>query len=304
MTFSAIRRALANTYRDLLKDETVEAAAALSYYSLFGAFPGLILLSAVLAHFPVRGFFQDALVAIGRVAPSGTLPLVQSVLSDIPQKSPGAWLSLGTLGTLWVVSSAFDQLIESIDAAYRVQDSRPFWKTRLLAVGLAAMTALFLVCGIATMIIGPRAGAWIAAQFSLSNAFVVLWPYLHWVLAALFALLTVETIYYLAPQVKQRFLSTLPGAILCVVCWIALSHLLGIYFYYFANYNRTYGALGAVMAVMTWLYWGFFILLAGCELNSELELEREKERQASNLSANLSATEPLPGNRQNAGHAA
>jgi membrane protein len=296
VTFFAIRRAIKNTYRDLLKDETFQAAAALSYYSLFGAFPALILLSAILAHFPVRGFFQDALAAIGRVAPPGTLSLVESVLRDIPVKSPGAWLSLGTLGTLWLISSAFDQLIESLDAAYGVLDSRPFWKTRLLAVGLAAITALFLICGIATMVVGPRAGQWIAAQLSLSNAFITVWPYLHWGLAALFALLTVETIYFLAPQVKQRFLSTLPGSILCVICWIALSHLLGIYFHHFGNYNRTYGTLGAVMAVMTWLYWGFFILLACCELNSELE----KERNA----ANFSPGEPFSRSQRSRQHVA
>jgi membrane protein len=296
VTFFSIRRALINTYRDLLKDETLEAAAALSYYALFGAFPALILSSAVLAHFPVPDFFQDALVAIGRVAPPGTLQMLQAALKDIPAKSPGTWLSLGTLGTLWVISSTFDQLIESLDAAYGVQDSRPFWKTRLLAVGLAAMTAFFLMCGIGTMIIGPRACQWIAAQLSLSSPFILVWPYLHWGVAVLFVMLTVETIYFLAPQVKQRFVSTLPGAVLCVACWIALSHLLGIYFRHFANYNRTYGTLGGVMAVMTWLYWGFFILLAGCELNSELE----KERNASSSSARSA----LPRNRRSSDRAA
>ncbi|MGB8834384.1 MAG: YihY/virulence factor BrkB family protein, partial [Candidatus Sulfotelmatobacter sp.] len=296
VTFFSIQRALGNTYRDLLKDEILQAAAALSYYALFGAFPALILLSALLAHFPVPDFFQDALFAIGRVAPPGTLAMLQSALSDIPVRNPGAWLSLGTLGALWVISSTFDELIESLDAAYGVQDSRPFWKTRLLAIGLAALTALFLICGIGTMIIGPRAGGWIAAQFSFSNAFILVWPYLHWGLAALFAMLTVETIYFLAPQVKQRFVSTLPGAVLCVVCWIGLSHLLGIYFRHFANYNRTYGTLGGVMAVMTWLYWGFFILLAGCELNSELEKERNASR--------LSPGESLPRDRRSGDRAA
>ncbi len=295
MTFSSIRRALGNTYRDVLKNETLQAAAALSYYTLFGAFPGLILLSAVMAHLPLRDFFQDSLFALGRVAPPGTIPMVQSALQDISAKRPGAWLSLGTLGTLWVVSSAFDELIEALDAAYDVEDSRPFWKTRILAVALAGLTGIFLLCGIATMIVGPRAGQWIAAKLSLSHAFVVVWPSLHWVLAFLFAMLTVEAIYFIAPQVKQRFLWTLPGAVLSVLCWIGLTHLLGIYFHYFANYNRTYGTLGGVMALMTWLYWAYFILLVGCELNAELA----KERNASQVST----AQPL-GNRRNIGRAA
>jgi len=98
----------------------------------------------------------------------------------------------------------------------------------------------------------------------------LLWPYIHWTIAIGFTVLAVETIYFLAPKVKQRFLATLPGAVLSVVCWSGLSFLLRIYFRYFGNYNRTYGTLAGVMALMTWLYWAYFILLAGGELNAEL----------------------------------
>ena len=104
----------------------------------------------------------------------------------------------------------------------------------------------------------------------VSGLFVFLWPFLHLTIAIGFAILGVQTIYFLAPRVKQRFLATLPGAVLSVVCWIGLSYLLGIYFRYFENVNRIYGTLGGMMALMTWLYWGYFIFLAGGELNAEL----------------------------------
>jgi membrane protein len=80
----------------------------------------------------------------------------------------------------------------------------------------------------------------------------------------------VEAVYFLAPNVKQRFLATLPGAALAVGCWIGLSYLLGIYFRHFANFNKTYGTMGAVVALMVWLYWTDFALLVGAELNAEL----------------------------------
>jgi uncharacterized BrkB/YihY/UPF0761 family membrane protein len=80
----------------------------------------------------------------------------------------------------------------------------------------------------------------------------------------------VEALYFLAPNVKQRFLATLPGAILSVGCWLALSYLLGLYFRHFANFNKTYGTFGAGIALMTWLYWTGFAMLVGAELNSEL----------------------------------
>jgi membrane protein len=282
--FPYTRRALARTYHVVFKNQIFQAAAALSYYSILSIFPALILLSAVMAYIPLPNFFPDVLVAIGRVAPPGTMSMVNAVLKGA---SSGAWLSFGTLGTLWLVSSTFDELIEALDAAYDVDDQRPFWKTRLLAVGLAALTGFFVICGIAAMIVGPRLGDWLAVRLSLSSVFIFLWPYMHWALAVVFAVLAVETIYFLAPNVKQSFRVTLPGAVLCVACWMGLSYLLGIYFRYFENYNRIYGTLGGLMALMTWLYWAYFILLAGGEFNAELT----KELHPSRLSAKGSVRE-------------
>jgi membrane protein len=117
--------------------------------------------------------------------------------------------------------------------------------------------------------------------------FVFFWPYIHWSIAVGFTILAVETIYFLAPNVKQRFLATLPGAVLAVGCWIAISYLLGVYFRSFANFNKTYGTLGAAIALMTWLYWSGFAMLVGAELNSELakissqgKIEEKHERSS------------------------
>ncbi len=276
MTFSSIKRVLANTYRDAIKNQTIQAAAALSYYSILCVFPALILLSAMVAYIPLPNFFEDVLVGIGRVVPSGTMPVIYGVLNDILGKNR-AWLSLGTLGTIWVVSAAFDETIEALDAAYDVIDRRPFWRTRLLAVGLAALTGFFLTCAIATMVIGPIIGRRMAREFSLPTALLSVWPCIHWTIAVGFTVLAVASIYFLAPNIKQRFRATLPGAILSTAGWMGLSLLLGIYFRYFENYNRTYGTLGGVMALMTWLYWAHFILLIGGELNAELVKERNRE---------------------------
>ncbi|MGA9393287.1 MAG: YihY/virulence factor BrkB family protein [Candidatus Sulfotelmatobacter sp.] len=268
--FHSSRQAVVSIYRDAIKNQTFQAAAALSYYSILCVFPALILLSAVIAYIPVPNFFEDVLVGIGRVLPASSMPIIYGVLNDILSKNSSTWLSLGTLGTIWVVSSAFDEMIEALDIAYGVIDARPSWRTRLLAVGLAAISGFLLICAIATMVIGPKAGRWIAIRLSLPTVFFSFWPIVHWSIAVCFTVVAVAAIYFLAPNVTQSFRATLPGAILSTLCWIGLSYLLGIYFHYFGNYNRTYGTLGGVMALMTWLYWAYFILLVGGKLNAEL----------------------------------
>ena len=99
-----------------------------------------------------------------------------------------------------MASAAFDALIEALDIAYDVNDDRPFWKTRLRAIGLGIITAGLVSTALAVMIVGPRFGAWLAARIDLSSAFVLLWPVIHWSIAILFTLIAVELVYFPWPQ--------------------------------------------------------------------------------------------------------
>jgi len=266
----SIGNALVRTYGDVVQNHTMQMAAALSYYFVLSLFPALIFLSAVVAYLPVPDLFNQALGVMARFLPADSMGLVRRVLSDVVTPNKGTFLSFGILGTLWAASGGFSACIEALNIAYEVQDDRPFWKTRPLAVGLAFVTAALLLIALSVMIVGPRFGEWLAGRVHLSHLFVLLWPYFHWSIAVGFTILAVEALYFLAPNVKQRFLATLPGAILAVSCWIGLSYLLGVYFRHFANFNKTYGTLGAAIALMVWLYWTGFAMLVGAELNAEL----------------------------------
>ncbi|HLQ51698.1 MAG TPA: YihY/virulence factor BrkB family protein [Terriglobales bacterium] len=267
---AGIKTAIVRTYDDVNRNHTMQMAAALSYYSVLSLFPALILLSAVVAYLPVPDLFNQTLVMMARFLPPDTMGLVRRVLADVISPNRGTFLSFGILGTLWAASGGFSAAIEALNVAYDVEDDRPFWKTRPLALALAFITGILLLVALVTMIVGPRFGEWLAARVHLSRLFILLWPYLHWTIAVGFTVLAVEVLYFLAPNVKQRFLATLPGAVLSVGCWIGLSYLLGIYFRHFANFNKTYGSLGAAIALMVWLYWTGFAMLVGAELNAEL----------------------------------
>ena len=267
---AGIKHALVETYEDVLRNHTLQMAAALSYHSVLSIFPALILLSAVVAYLPLPDLFNQALSILGRLLPEDSMGLVRRILSDVITRNRGTFLSLGILSTLWTSSGGFSAAIEALNIAYGVKDDRPFWKTRPLAVGLAMMIGVLMLVALSVMMVGPRFGEWMADRVHLSHLFVLVWPYIHWSIAIGFTILAVEALYFLAPNVKQRLRATLPGAILAVVCWIALSYLLGLYFRHFASFNKTYGTLGAAIALMTWLYWTGFALLVGAELNCEL----------------------------------
>lgn len=276
MRIDGIKQAFVSAYRDLIRHHTLQVAAALSYYFVLSVFPGLIFLSAAVGWMREQRLFGNVLALMSRLFPPDTMHVVYSVLQDVLSNHRGTLLSFGMIGTIWVASTGFNAIIEALDIAYDAPDDRPYWKTRLLAIGLAAICGSLLLIALAVMIVGPRFGAWIAVHLGLSSVFGVVWPPLRWAIAISFTVLAVELLYFLAPNVKQRFGASLPGAIFAVIAWNGLSLLLSIYFRHFANFNRTYGTLGGLIALMTWLYWTSFVLLVGAELSAELAKQSKK----------------------------
>jgi membrane protein len=265
-----IKHALLRTYDDVENHHTLQMAAALSYYFVMSIFPSLILLSAIVAYLPVPDLFNQALSLMSRIVPPDSMGIVRKVLSDVVAPNRGTFLSFGIVGTLWSASGGFSAAIEALNIAYDAEETRPFWVTRPLALGLTFLLGSLLLIALVVMVVGPHFGEWLAGRVHLSSVWIWVWPYIHWTVSVVFTVMAVEALYFLAPNVKQRFFATLPGAVFAVCFWIALSYGLGIYFRRFANFNKTYGTLGAAVALMVWLYWTGFAMLVGAELNAEL----------------------------------
>jgi membrane protein len=218
----------------------------------------------------VPGLMDDGLAALARFVPPDTMTIIYKLLSTAMTPNRGTFLSLGGLGLLWTASGGTSAMIEALNMAYEVEEDRPFWKTRLLAIALAAIIGVLLLSALSIMIVGPKFGDWLGSRMDLSALFVFLWPFIHWIVAIGFTVIAVEILYLWAPNARLRLRATLPGALLAVGSWIGLSFLLGVYFRHIANFNKTYGTLGAGIALMVWLYWTGFAILSGAELNGEL----------------------------------
>jgi membrane protein len=274
--FGKIKDALWRTVEAVPAKHTLQMAAALSYYFVISIFPAFLLVSAILAYLPGTNPFEHVLSLMSGFVPQQSIELLRKVLATVVTPNRSTLLSFGILGTLWTASGGFAATIEALDIAYEVEEARPFWVTRPLAVVLTLLVGVLLLVALAVMIVGPQFGTWLALRTNLSWLLAQAWPYIHWTVAVVFTVLAVEALYFLAPNVKQRFWATLPGAVCAVGCWISLSYALGYYFRSIAHFNKTYGAMGAVIALMVWLYWTSFFMLVGAELNCELAKETRK----------------------------
>lgn len=261
---------LKNTFRDVDQNHTMAFAASLSYYFVLSLFPALILLAAILVYLPVPDLFGRILNLMSRMVPPDGMGLVRQIAGSVISPNRGTLLSVGIIGVLWSTSTGFAAIIEALNVAYDVPETRPYWKTRGLALIMALGVGGLLLLALAFQVVGPDFGRWLAEKFGLGTLLKVVWPYLRWGATTAFAATSIVAIYKVAPNIRQRAVQILPGAIIATGFWILLSFALGIYFRSFAHFNKTYGTLGAAIALMMWVYYSGFVILVGAELNSEL----------------------------------
>jgi membrane protein len=257
------------TWRGMQKNHTLAIAAGLSYYFLLSLFPAMIFAAAVLGYLPLPNLFNQLLYGMGKVVPPDSMVVVRKTMEGVFVPNRAGLVSFGMLFTLWSTSGGFAAIIEGLNVAYDVPETRPIWKTRLLALELTFIVGVLMVIALAVLIVGPEFGSWVARHTGTSILFAWIWPHLRWFIAVGFTVLAIELLYFLAPNIKQRFWATLPGAMFAVAAWIVASLGLGIYLREFPNYNKTYGSLGAVIALMLWFYISGIILLVGAEFNAE-----------------------------------
>jgi membrane protein len=268
MQLQQLRRIIAGATNDIDVNHIFSFAAALSYYFVLALFPALISLAAVLAYLPVHDLFDTIIYAIGHVVPPESMGLIIKIVDSVITPH-GTLLSLGLVATLWTSSSGFATLIEALNVAYGVPETRPWWKTRLLSIRLTFVVGTLVTVAFAFMVVGPEFAEYLAEQIGLKREFAMLWLVLRYVLAVSFIVLAVEGLYLTAPNIKHCLRSTLPGALIAVVGWLLLSYALGFYFRRFDHLNKTYGVLGGGVGLLTWMYWSGFLILLGAEVNSE-----------------------------------
>ena len=261
------RNAAVHVARDMDKNHTMAFAAALSYYFVVALFPFLIFLSAVVAYLPVPDFFSQVMGLIARVVPAASMGPLRNLMKGTILSRHSRLLTLGIFLTLWSASSGFTALIDALNTAYDVSETRRYWKTRGLAILLTFSVGCLLVTALGLLLVGPGLSAWLAKTFGMK----MLWPFVRWAVAIGCTILALELLYFVAPNVKQRFVSTLPGAVIAVGGWIGLSYLLGLYFQDFSAYSKSYGSLGIALAFSIWLYWSGFVILVGAQFNAELQ---------------------------------
>lgn len=273
-----------NVWRAIDRDDILGQAAKLSYYFLLALVPLLLLLTTLFGYFAQSADLRaDLLGYFRRVVPRSAFQLVVSALDQVTRGAGGGKLSLGIIGTLWAASAGMAAIIRGLNQAYRIEDERPWWKVRLVAVGLTLAFAVFTLAASLLVLAGSTVGRYLAGRFGYEAAFVSLWNLLRWPVALALVLIAIDLLYRFAPDLKDwKWHWATPGAVVAVTLWVTASLGFRLYLRFFNTYATTYGSLGAVIILMLWLYVTSAAILIGAEVNSEIEsaAARSGDREA------------------------
>ncbi len=267
-------------YAEMTDDDVLGRAAQLSYYFLLALFPALLFLTSLLGYFAGEDSqLRTSLFGyLSTVLPGDASKLISDTVNDVTNSSGGGKLSFGILATLWAASNGMGAISESLNAAYDLKETRPWWKVRLIAVGLTLALSFLIVSSLVLVLYGHDLADAIAGRFGLSEAFALGWKVLQWPIVLAFVLLAFALIYYFAPDLAdQDWKWITPGAIVGVALWLLISFAFKAYLSFFNSYSATYGSLGAVIILMLWFYFTGAAILVGGEMNSEIENEMAKQ---------------------------
>ena len=256
--------------RKFLNHDMVTYAAALSFHLLLALFPFVIFLLTLLGGLGLSEFF-DRILRQARMAlpPDGYL-LLEQVMSEIRGQPRQGLLSFSIILALWAASAGMRAVMNALNVAYAVPDTRPPWKRFLLSFVYTIGLAILVVATGVLMLIGPQAADWLADRLGVAARVAGLWVWLRWPVIVMLLLLTVALIYYFAPTIDQPFRYITPGSISAVLVWILASFGFSYYVDNFGNYGATYGSLGGMVVLLLYFFVAAAVLLFGAEINATI----------------------------------
>lgn len=251
-----------------MADGIPDRAAALSYYFLFALFPTLLVLTALLGMLGTPHLMERLMSYGDAVLPSDVASLLSKTLQEIVHGAGGGVLSVGIAGALWGASRGVRSVIVALNVVYAVKAPRPWWRRQVVSVALTVAFCGITLTALLLLAFGERIGHAVAAWAGLGDVFTSVWALAQWPIAIFLGIVGMDLTYHLAPATRARLTWLSPGAVFALTGWVAASLGMRAYVGNFADYNATYGSIGAVILLMVWLYLVAVMLLVGAEINA------------------------------------
>jgi membrane protein len=204
--------------------------------------------------------------------PTLAFQLLNVTATELAAKSGGEKLIAGIAASLWFISGGISSIISSLNVAFRVEESRSWFKVRAIALALALVISILILSALAIVLVSGSLVDWMGVQLHLKSEMIVMWKALQWPTAVLFVVFSYALIYHFGPNLHdQRWHWITPGSVFGAASWMAASVGFRFYLEFVNNYTVVFGSLGAAVILLVWLYVTGLAFLVGGEINASID---------------------------------
>ncbi|MCM8711484.1 YihY/virulence factor BrkB family protein [Clostridium sp. SYSU_GA19001] len=265
-----------------IDDEITAMASQLAYSLLLSFFPFLILLMTLIGYSSIKS--EDVIKALGTILPAEVLKLIKNTISEVVDTKRSDLLSFSMITTIWTASNGFNAVIRGLNRAYDEKEKRPYWKVQLTAMLCTIGLVLIIIITFALLVFGELGGRLLINKLKYTASLEFLMDFGRYTVGLIVMIIVFTVVYRYTPSKRLNWKETLPGAIFTTIGWTLLSLLFSFYVNNFGSYSKIYGSIGAVIALMSWLFISSIIILIGGEINAtlayrKLDLEKHKGKK-------------------------
>jgi membrane protein len=246
----------------------LDLAAIFSYWSLLAIFPFAIFLLTVIGYVPLRGIDLQLFDTVHRIMPEQAARLFEHTVREVIGRQRGWLLFAALFGALWSATGGMSSTLTALNRAWGVEETRPWWRRKVLCIGMTVGAAGLLVVATCAMLIGPQLLGKVAELMGGEAGAHVVWRWARWPLSVSAAMVALALVYHFLPNVKQPFRLFQAGNVVAVLLWTIASAGFNAYVRHFHSYAKTYGTLGAAVVLMIWLYLTGLTVILGGEVNA------------------------------------
>lgn len=282
LTFKSVKNFVKSMIFRYIDDEISAMSSQLAYSLLLSFFPFLILLMTLVGYSSLKS--DDVLAALRNLLPEDVFRLVKHTVIEILTTKRFGLLSVSMVTTLWTASSGFNAVIRGLNRAYDEKEKRPFWKVQLISLLCTVGLIFIILMAFALIVFGELGGRLLVAHLKYGREIEIVLDASRYVIGLLVMIFVFVLLFRYTPSKKLKFKEVLPGAVFCSLGWAIVSFGFSYYVNNFGNYSRLYGSIGAVIALMSWLFLASVIILLGGEINAtlayrELDMSKPKGRK-------------------------
>lgn len=261
-------------FRAAHENELFERASGLAFDFLLALFPLLFILMALFDLFASYSLqLRTSLLAyFADLLPALAFQLLNKTTEEIAANASGEKLAIGLFVGVWLVSSGVTSIISSLNAAFRVRESRNWFEVRAIAMILTLAISILILSALGIVLVGGDFVDWLGRELQVTGAMIVIWKALQFPTAILFVIFSYALIYVFGPDLRERRWHWItPGAVFGAISWLIASIGFRVYLQYVNNYSVVFGSLGALIILLVWLYVTGLAFLIGGEINANIE---------------------------------